>query len=146
MCADDETAIAAWDTALDSRKVSPAEIERLRDSLPESVQEVLRQVCLGSGSGVESLVKQRLRACGLDVQQQVFIAGVGRVDLLVGDRVIVEIDGYAYHSSPERFENDRRRDALLVAAGYIVVRLSYRQVMEEWDFCLNCVMRALVIR
>jgi very-short-patch-repair endonuclease len=54
------------------------------------------------------------------------------VDLLVGDRLVVELDGEQWHGG-DRFEEDRRRDLALVAAGYLVVRISYRQVMNEWD-------------
>lgn len=54
------------------------------------------------------------------------------VDFLWRDRrLIVETDGYKYHSGREAFEDDRNRDLRLKALGYEVVRLSYRQVVEE---------------
>lgn len=142
-CADTETSIAAWETALEGRHISSSELDALRGRLPDSVRQMLSDVTFGSGSGVESIAKQRLQAAGLSAQQQVFVEGVGRVDLLVEGRVIVEIDGFAYHSSPEQFERDRRRDALLTAAGYVVIRLSYRQVMEDWAFCRRSILHAL---
>lgn len=43
----------------------------------------------------------------------------------------VEVDGFAYHTSPSAFERDRRRDAELVAAGVRVVRVTWRQITEE---------------
>lgn len=43
----------------------------------------------------------------------------------------METDGYKYHSGREAFEDDRNRDLRLKALGYEVVRLSYRQVVEE---------------
>ncbi|MCW2985854.1 MAG: hypothetical protein JWR63_3424 [Conexibacter sp.] len=43
-------------------------------------------------------------------------------------RIIVETDGYAYHSTPSAFERDRRRDQQLTLAGYTVVRFTYKQV------------------
>ncbi|HUF70662.1 MAG TPA: type IV toxin-antitoxin system AbiEi family antitoxin domain-containing protein [Longimicrobiales bacterium] len=46
-------------------------------------------------------------------------------------RLVVEIDGWAFHSSSESFESDRRRDAVLVAAGLRVVRITWRQLMSE---------------
>jgi very-short-patch-repair endonuclease len=63
----------------------------------------------------------------------VFIEGVGRVDVLVGDRLVLELDGYGFHATGESFETDRRRDLALAARGYRVIRLSYRQVMFEWN-------------
>jgi very-short-patch-repair endonuclease len=46
-------------------------------------------------------------------------------------RLIVEIDGYRYHSSRQAFERDRRKDAALTAAGYRVVRITWRRLRYE---------------
>lgn len=54
------------------------------------------------------------------------------VDFLWRDRrLIVETDGYRYHSGREAFEADRDRDLKLKSLGYEVIRLSYRQVVDE---------------
>lgn len=45
--------------------------------------------------------------------------------------VVVEVDGFAFHSSPHSFENDRRRDAQLTASGVTVMRLTWRQIVHE---------------
>lgn len=45
-----------------------------------------------------------------------------------GTNLIVETDGYAYHSTPSSFERDRERDQRLTLAGYTVVRFTYNQV------------------
>ena len=37
-----------------------------------------------------------------------------------GERLVVEVDGFAFHGSRDAFERDRRRDAELVAAGWRV--------------------------
>lgn len=61
-------------------------------------------------------------------------AMVGRyeVDMLWRrQRLIVEVDGYAFHSGRAAFERDRRRDAALQAAGYRVVRFTWRQITLE---------------
>jgi very-short-patch-repair endonuclease len=47
------------------------------------------------------------------------------------ERLVVEVDGYAFHSSPGAFNNDRRRDTALVAAGLRVTRLTWQQITEE---------------
>lgn len=47
------------------------------------------------------------------------------------ERVVVEIDGYAFHRSRVRFEVDRRKDAWLMAKGYRVIRLTWRQLTEH---------------
>jgi very-short-patch-repair endonuclease len=54
------------------------------------------------------------------------------VDLFWPDQgLIVEVDGYAYHSTRQAFERDRARDAALQAAGYRVVRFTWRQIVHE---------------
>lgn len=46
-------------------------------------------------------------------------------------RLVVETDGYAFHSSRRAFERDRRKDQELQAAGYRVVRFTWRQIADE---------------
>jgi very-short-patch-repair endonuclease len=46
-------------------------------------------------------------------------------------RLIVEMDGWAFHSHRAAFERDRERDAARQAAGYRVIRLTHRQLKSE---------------
>jgi very-short-patch-repair endonuclease len=46
-------------------------------------------------------------------------------------KLIVETDGYQFHSHRSAFERDRRRDQVLVAAGYRVIRVTWRQLERE---------------
>jgi very-short-patch-repair endonuclease len=58
---------------------------------------------------------------------------VGRyeVDLLWRDeRLVVEVDGYAFHGTRTAFERDRLRDADLQARGLAVVRVTWRQIVD----------------
>ena len=45
-------------------------------------------------------------------------------------KLIVEIDGWRYHGTRAAFERDRRRDAALMAAGYRVVRITWRRLTK----------------
>jgi very-short-patch-repair endonuclease len=47
------------------------------------------------------------------------------------ERFVLEVDGFAFHSSSQRFEKDRRRDAELAAAGVRVMRVTWRQLVHE---------------
>jgi very-short-patch-repair endonuclease len=61
-------------------------------------------------------------------------ARVGRYEvdaLWRPQRLVVEVDGYAYHSTRTAFERDRLRDSELQAAGYRVVRVTWRQLVDE---------------
>jgi very-short-patch-repair endonuclease len=46
-------------------------------------------------------------------------------------RLALEFDGHRFHGSRAAFERDRRRDQVLAAAGYTVIRVTYRQILEE---------------
>lgn len=46
-------------------------------------------------------------------------------------RLVVELDGYAYHRSPRAFEQDRARDVALTVAGWRVLRFTYRQLRDS---------------
>jgi very-short-patch-repair endonuclease len=48
-----------------------------------------------------------------------------------GARLVVELDGFEYHRDRGAFERDRRRDARLQLAGYRVVRITDRRLVEE---------------
>ena len=50
-----------------------------------------------------------------------------------GKRVVVETDGWEFHSSRLAFEEDRRRDAVLAAEGWLVVRVTWWQAVERPD-------------
>jgi hypothetical protein len=46
-------------------------------------------------------------------------------------RLIVEVDGYAYHRSPMRFESDRENDVTLTVKGWRVMRFTWRKGEEK---------------
>ena len=46
-------------------------------------------------------------------------------------RLVVEIDGYAFHSSRSAFERDRAKGAALLAAGFQVMRVTWLQMERE---------------
>jgi hypothetical protein len=46
-------------------------------------------------------------------------------------RVIVELDGWDFHSDREAFESDRDRDADTLAAGYHTVRITWERMHER---------------
>jgi very-short-patch-repair endonuclease len=54
------------------------------------------------------------------------------VDFMWRDlRVVVEVDGYAFHASARSFAEDRQRDAELTAAGYRVLRFTWADLVEH---------------
>jgi very-short-patch-repair endonuclease len=57
--------------------------------------------------------------------------------------VVVELDGVQGHTTPAQMRRDHRRDLKLRAAGLIVVRYSYDQVVYEPDAVLADLRRVL---
>jgi len=69
------------------------------------------------------------------------------VDFLWPDRrLIVEVDGYGTHGTRRAFEADRRRDQVHVAAGYVVIRITWQQLQHESLAVLARVAQALARR
>jgi very-short-patch-repair endonuclease len=60
-----------------------------------------------------------------------------------GTNLIVETDGYAYHSTRAAFERDRERDQRLTLAGYTVVRFTYNQVTQTPEAVAHRIRRLL---
>jgi very-short-patch-repair endonuclease len=60
------------------------------------------------------------------------------------ERLVVEVDGYAFHRSRRSFEGGRRRDAVLTAAGLRVMRVTWRQITQDRDATLVRLAQALV--
>jgi very-short-patch-repair endonuclease len=73
-----------------------------------------------------------VREAGLPTPEVNTHVGAYLVDFVWRDcRLVAEVDGYRFHSSRSAFERDRRRDADLNAAGFRVIRITWRQLVEE---------------
>lgn len=132
LCCDREVAITIVDSALNSRRVTVSALRRIVRGLPPRFGSVLSQIDGKSESGLESLCRVRLSRLGLRIRSQVTIGGVGRVDLVIGDRLVIEADGREHHDKPDAFRKDRERDLALARLGYVVIRLTYQQIVDEW--------------
>jgi very-short-patch-repair endonuclease len=51
--------------------------------------------------------------------------------------VIVEVDGREFHSEPEVFRKDRRRQNWLVLDGYLMLRYAAYDVIAETAACAD---------
>jgi very-short-patch-repair endonuclease len=73
--------------------------------------------------------------------------GRHRVDFLWrAEKLVVEVDGYRFHSSRGKFERDRAKDAELTAAGFIVIRVTWRQLERDSEAMLARVAMTLARR
>jgi very-short-patch-repair endonuclease len=83
-------------------------------------------------SNAERLMLKLIRAAGL-ARPRLNAPLLGYVvDFLwPSERLIVEVDGYMFHGHRAKFETDRRRDQQLIAAGYRVIRVTWRQLRDQ---------------
>lgn len=143
-CASEEDFVAICDSVLRRPGWSTGDVAPLLEGAPLRVQRLLEEVDPRADSGIESLVRFRLRRRGIRLRTQVRIPDVGTVDMLVGDRLIIECDGKQHHLG-QQFGKDRWRDLVSVADGYLVMRLSYAHVVHQWDEVLPFI-RAVIRR
>ncbi len=140
-------AVAVLDAAAARGLVRMADLRRLRPAHGWADHErVLRLVDPRSQSIGESIARVALVAAGFDVRPQVHLDGVGAVDFLVEGLVVVEIDGFAYHSGRAEFRQDRRRDrAIAVAHGLLELRFAFEDVVHDIPGFVATVRRAVTV-
>lgn len=100
--------------------------------VPQRVRRSLVRVRRSAESGTETRVRWWLESQRVAVRSQVRVPGVGRVDLLVGRRWVIECDSVAHHTGLATYAADRRRDLELGRRGYLVIRLTWEQVFLTW--------------
>lgn len=131
-CLPGREAIALVDGALSRRLVTIAELAAQRPRVRKlAFDGLLRAVDGRSQSIPETFARIALLAAGFSVEPQVHIVGVGAVDLLVEELVVVELDGFAYHGDRTQFREDRRRDRALQLIGVPVLRFTYRDAVDD---------------
>ena len=79
---------------------------------------------------LETVARLQLIDMGLAPQVGVWIEGVGEVDMIILGFIVIEVDGWAFHSSKEQREKDLKRDRELLRRGYVVLRFTYDDVMN----------------
>lgn len=140
-CLPRSQALVLWESALRVERRSPAELRRVRwRSI--AARELAAEADALSDSGLETLFVRRVRPWGVPVRQQVSIAGHD-VDLLLGERLVAQLDGFAHHSSTRERTRDLAHDRELVALGYTVLRFSYVEVVHRWPTVERALRRAL---
>lgn len=116
------------------RRGAPA----LRELVDESREPALTR------SEAEHEMLALLRKGGMSLPATNVRVGPYEVDMLWRrERLVVEIDGYAFHSTRAAFERDRARDADLQARGLRVLRVTWKQIRDEPEAVLVRIARFL---
>lgn len=147
ICCPAREAIVSIDSALHLGRTTTAAVERQLPRRAEARARLLLRLSYGrAASPTETLARLALGATRLRVEVAVPVTAVGEVDLLVEGCVVVELDGFAYHSGPRAFASDRHRDRELVARGFTVLRFTYVDVVADPGCVVRAVRAALAAR
>lgn len=138
VCQPHEAALAIWESALRQGMIDRRTLERL--TLPPAGRVLLAEAEVFADSGLETIFRTRLRRFRLRLRSQMWIAG-HHVDHLIGDRLIVQIDG-GHHVDAQRM-SDNAHDAALRLLGFTVIRVGYTQVIDDWPSVQWLIMQAI---
>lgn len=99
-------------------------------------------------SAAERLAHRLLRAAGISGWRSNFHLFYDGRDYYVdiafpGRRLAVEIDGRLHETDPRIFEKDRYRQNALVAQGWTVLRFTYRMLVDDPEYVVRTIRRAL---
>lgn len=133
-CLDAEGLVVILDSMLNKRVIDMPDARAIVAASRFAHLDLAERCDAKSESGTETLIRLRLRACKIGLRSQVGIQGVGRVDFLVGDRLIIEADSREHHAS--KYQSDRTRDRTAIGLGFLVIRLTYEDVVYRWDMVL----------
>lgn len=140
-CQPHEEALAIWESAFKNELVDLGILARA--PLPPDARRMLQQATPFADAGTETIFRTRLRWLRVPITPQVWILG-HRVDFLIGDRLVIQIDG-GHHVGAQR-TSDIAHDAQLKLHGYHVIRISYSQLMDRWHEVQSRIMAAIAQR
>ena len=140
-CRGDEAFFVALESGLRQGLITPSGRRILRQRVPRAARWLVDLARADADSGLESLLRLRLHRHGVSLTSQVAIPGVGQVDFVIGDCLIVEADG-GTHDGPTR-HRDRMRDAQAMILGFVTLRFDYAMIVHDWDVVERAVLAAL---
>lgn len=132
-CQPTRSAIATLDSALHLGLIDDDGLGEVFARLPVWFRAIRGLIDGRCESGPETLVRLMLRMLGCQVDVQVEIRGVGRVDFVVDGWLIIECDSEAHHSGWDQQRRDRRRDLAAAARGYTTIRPLAEDVLFRAD-------------
>lgn len=145
-CRGRERFFVALESARRQGLIDASGLRWLRARLDRSGRELVDFSRPDSDSGLESLVRLRLRAFGWIIRTQASIVGTGRVDLLIAGWLIIEADGRANHESAALRHKDLVRDANAALWGHVTLRFDYAMIVHDWDLVERAIVTTMSTR
>lgn len=132
-CRGAEAFFVALESARRKNLISRRGLNWLRRKVDSRGKDLIDFSRSDADSGLESLVRLRLRHHGWDVRTQMQIFTTGRVDLVIDDWLIVEADGKDNHDDEPHRHKDLVRDANSAIWGYLTLRFDYAMIVHDWE-------------
>lgn len=138
---DFDVALCVADSALRAGAVTRSELVAAAEASPRTGRARACRVARAADGRAANPFESCARAIasevrGLDVEPQVPIRGVGRVDLAdLALGIVVECESYEFHSDARSLEKDVRRYTSCARLGLVVVRFTWKEVMFDPDYC-----------
>ena len=153
-CADELDALIALDAALRLGLTTRSQLESLlRGPRNHRSRTLVSRSLPDARSLLETIARYELEEAGYRPATAVFVPGVGEVDLVLTAHphdltpgltpdtkalrsdshpaLLIETDGYTFHSSHLDWEHDHLRDQAAITASHVPLRLTSRQVLQH---------------
>jgi very-short-patch-repair endonuclease len=141
----------ALELAQVNKLVTKRELEQTIDRAPSSAGKPAVRALIAepafTRSEAERLVVALLRAARLPRPAFNHVVEGLEVDAVwKPERVVLEFDSYEFHATRAAFQRDRRKDARLSRAGYLVLRTTWHELTNEPHALIARIAEALALR
>lgn len=140
-------AVVVMESALLARAIDLSTLQTSADRARGPGAVALRRAVALVDEGAESPLESALRMLVLFLTRvlrtQVYVPGVGRVDIVLDDWLALEGDGFEYHSDRKAYRNDRRRSNALVVGRHVLLRFTWEDVFLRPEETLELVLEVL---
>ena len=149
---DFDVALCVADSALREGAVTRHQLLAAAEASPRTGRAKALQVVRAADGRAANPFESCARAIaadvrGLSVEPQVWVPGVGRVDLCdISLGIVVECESYEFHSDARSLEKDVRRYTACARRGLVVVRFTWKEVMLDPDYCRQALQEVVDLR
>ena len=144
-----EDSVDVLDRALVRKQVSLDDVAGAHQRYPgrrgaTAAGRILSAALGGARSEAERLLHRLMRRSSIggwdaNVDASGFICDV----VFETARVVVEVDGFAFHTDPQAFRRDREKRNALVAAGWTVLHFTWRDLTERPGYVVATIRHAI---
>lgn len=144
-----EDSVDVLDRALVRKQVALCDVMAAHERYPgrrgaTSAGRILAAAAGGARSEAERLLHRLMRRSSIggwnaNVDASGYVCDV----VFEAERVVVEVDGFAFHTDPDAFRRDRQKRNALVAAGWLVLHFTWRDLTERPGYVVASIRHAI---